>query len=89
MEEVFIPFKIEVVPMTKLALMNFEKRPDIIYNALELQYFSGPPYGCGFRVLAYRRDDFVDVYDDERLHFNPAEEYLPLAKARSIIFKFQ
>lgn len=65
--EVIVPFGMAVVPMTKLAIVNFEKRPDKVYRGLELQYFDGGLYGTGYRVIAYRCDGFVDVYDQPAL----------------------
>lgn len=62
-----LPFKINYTPITKLALINFEKDPDEIYCGLELQYIEGVPYGKGYRVIAYRNDKYVDVYDDTAL----------------------
>lgn len=63
-----IPFKLTCIPMKKLALINFEKDPDEVYKGLELQYLDGQPYGRGWRVIAYRNDSYVDVYDDNALN---------------------
>ena len=54
--------------MKKLALINFEKDPDELYRGIELQYFDGLPYGMGWRIIAYRNDNHVDVYDDIALN---------------------
>ena len=54
--------------MTKLAIINFEKKPDSVYKALELQYFDDNKGNKGYRVLAYRIDGYVDVYDDLTLN---------------------
>lgn len=62
-----IPFKLELIPIKKLALISFEKDPDETYRGLELQYLDGEPYGTGWRVIAYRYDKYVDVYDDTAL----------------------
>ena len=70
-----IPFKITCSPIRQLALINFEKKPDEIYHGLELQYIEGQPYGEGYRVLAYRNDEYVDVYDDENLYFLEDETF--------------
>lgn len=63
----FIPFKLKFMPMKKLALISFAKDPDKVYQGLELQYLDGEPYGTGWRVIAYRIDNYVDVYDDNAL----------------------
>ncbi|MBH1940265.1 hypothetical protein I5677_05060 [Mobilitalea sibirica] len=63
-----IPFRVNYVPMKKLALISFAKNPDILYRGFELQYLDGKPYGTGWRVLAYRNDYYVDVYDDLSLN---------------------
>lgn len=62
------PFHMQIVPIKKLALLNFEKKPDEIYAGLELQYLETEQEGEGFRVIAYRRDHYVDVYDENCLN---------------------
>ena len=62
--KVLQPFDMKIIPLTKLALINFEKDPDCIYNGLELQWYDSPEMGKGFRLIAYRCDEYVDVYDD-------------------------
>lgn len=62
-----IPFKLKLIPIKKLALISFDKDPDEVYRGLELQYLDGEPYGTGWRVIAYRYDNYVDVYDDYSL----------------------
>ncbi len=69
-----LPFGIKYTPMEKLALINFEKKPDTIYKGLELQYLNGHDIGKGFRILAYRNDGYVDMYDDMSLKFDPNEQ---------------
>ena len=69
-----LPFFVRYSPMEKLALINFEKKPDEIYCGLELQYLNGGRYGAGYRVLAYRNDGHVDMYDDTALTFDPNEK---------------
>ncbi len=61
------PFVIRHNPMQKLAIINFEKNPDRVYIGLELQYFDDNLYGTGYRLIAYRQDGYVDVYDDLNL----------------------
>ncbi len=65
--EVLQPFTMEIVPIKKLILFNFEKNPEAIYAGLELQYLATENEGKGFRVIAYRNDRYVDVYDEESL----------------------
>ncbi|SDY92613.1 hypothetical protein SAMN05660462_01267 [Proteiniborus ethanoligenes] len=70
-----IPFKLKLIPIKKLALINFEKDPDDVYRGLELQYLDGEPYGIGWRVIAYRYDNYVDVYDDYALNTIENEKF--------------
>lgn len=65
----YLPIIVKKCPIRKLALIPFEKNPDTIYRGFELQYIEGEPYGKGYRVIAYRNDNFVDVYDDMSLNF--------------------
>lgn len=71
----YLPIKVKSTPIRKLALIPFEKNRDSIYSGLELQYFNGQPYGTGYRVIAYRNDGFVDVYDDKSLYFMEDEQF--------------
>lgn len=70
-----IPFIINYSPIKKLALIPFEKNPDKIYKGFELQYIDGEPYGKGYRVIAYRNDEYIDVYDDISLKFQKNEKF--------------
>lgn len=65
--KVLQPFSMKIIPLTKLALINFEKDPDSIYSGLELQWYDSLETGKGFRLIAYRLDEYVDVYDDTTL----------------------
>ena len=49
-ESVVIPFELNFNPIKKLAIITFEKDPDDIYSALELQCFDDGLYGQGYRV---------------------------------------
>lgn len=71
----FLPFEIKYSPIKKLALIPFEKSPDIIYRGFELQFIDGAPYGVGYRVIAYRNDNYVDVYDDSALNYLEDEAF--------------
>lgn len=63
----FVPFHFRLTPITKTAVFQFEKMPDTDYVAFELHYFDGPPYGKGWRVLAWRTDGHMDSYVDTQL----------------------
>jgi len=63
----FSPFSIKIVPMQKLFLINFEKDPDELYHSLEPQWFDDPDYGRGLRVIAWRKDGYIDVYQQPDL----------------------
>ena len=71
----YLPIIVKYSPIRKLAIIPFEKSPDTIYRGFELQYIDGEPYGVGYRVLAYRNDNYVDVYDDVALNFNENEKF--------------
>lgn len=73
--KVYLPFSITITPIKKLSLINFDNDPDEIYNSLELQYIDGEPYGIGWRVIAYRNDKYVDVYDSKSLTFIKDEAF--------------
>ena len=66
----YSPFSLSVDPMQKLFLINFEKDPDEIYQALEPQWFDDPVSGRGLRVIAWRRDGYVDVYQQPEVPKN-------------------
>lgn len=70
-----IPFKVNVSPIKKLVLIPFEKKPDKTYRGFELQYLDDTQLGKGFRVIAYRNDNYVDVYDDTSLLFQKDEKF--------------
>lgn len=70
-----IPFIVKYSPIKKLAIIPFEKKPDKIYKGFELQFLHGDPYGNGYRVIAYRNDNYVDVYDDLSLSFQKDERF--------------
>lgn len=74
-ETVIIPFELRCNPLKKLALINFEKYPDSIYTALEPQYFDDEVYGKGYRIIGYRCDGYIDVYDDVNLNYIEGESF--------------
>jgi len=61
------PISIEIDPMEKLLLVNFEKDPDSVYVAFEPQVFND-----GHLILAYRTDKKVDVYHTKSLKRDPS-----------------
>jgi hypothetical protein len=63
----FSPFTLSISPMKRLFLINFEKDPDEIYIGFEPQWFDDTKYGTGLRVIAWRKDGFVDVYQQPSL----------------------
>ena len=63
----FSPFNLDIVPMERLFLINFEKDPDELYHGFEPQWFDDPDYGSGLRVIAWRKDGFIDVYQQPGL----------------------
>lgn len=75
-----LPFTIKRTPVEKILLVNFDKDPDTLYTALELQFLNGAPYGKGYRILAYRNDQYIDVYDDDCLTFQPKESFSVASK---------
>lgn len=70
-----IPFIVNYSPIKKLAIIPFEKKTDKIYKSFELQYIDSEPYGNGYRIVAYRKDNYVDVYDDSSLQFQENEKF--------------
>lgn len=68
---VYSPFDIQVDPMERLLLINFEGDPDSLYVGLEPQVFNDSINGKGMLVIAWRVDGRVDVYHQPGLHPNP------------------
>jgi len=66
-DELYSPFNLKINPMERLFLIGFDKDPDEVYTGLEPQWFDDPVYGTGLRVIAWRRDGFVDVYQQPGL----------------------
>ncbi len=63
----YSPFNLNIDPMKRLLLINFEKDPDIIYRGFEPQVFDDAVNGTGLLVIAYRNDGQVDVYHQPSL----------------------
>lgn len=72
----FVPFRFRLTPIKKMAMFHFHKSPDTEYEAFELHYISGEPYGEGFRVLAWRTDGYRDSYIQDTLTISENEEIL-------------
>lgn len=70
-----LPFEIRYSPIKALVLIPFAKHPEPVYKGLELQYIDAEESGKGFRVIAYRNDSYVDVYDDYSLTFHADEKF--------------
>ena len=63
----YSPFTLNISPMERLCLINFEKDPDEIYIGFEPQWFDDASYGTGLRIIAWRKDGFIDVYQQPGL----------------------
>jgi hypothetical protein len=66
-----VPFRIEVDPMERLLLVNFENDPDEIYVGVEPQVFDDAVHGSGHLVIGWRQDGRVDVYHQPGLDLTP------------------
>ncbi len=71
---VYNPFRIDIDPMERLLLVNFEKDPDTLYVGFEPQVFDDEINGKGHLVIGWRVDGRVDVYHQPGLKLNP-EKY--------------
>ncbi|MGO4956646.1 hypothetical protein ACTQ49_05125 [Luteococcus sp. Sow4_B9] len=69
---VILPLRVTVAPVQRLALIPFDRHADHVYEGLEPQYIDRGDE-CGWRVLAYRHDGHVDIYDDATLTLDPTE----------------
>lgn len=67
------PFSIEIDPMLRLLLINFENDPDSIYIGFEPQVFADSLNGTGHLVIGWRKDGRVDVYCQPGMHPDPAK----------------
>lgn len=64
MPAVLCPFFIDLEPMERLLLINFEKDPDTLYVGFEPQVFDDALNGSGHLVVGWRRDGKVDIYHE-------------------------
>jgi hypothetical protein len=70
---VIFPFSMDIDPMEKLLLVNFEKDADSIYVGLEPQVFNDDINGVGHLIIGWRTDKKVDVYHQKSLNLDPAK----------------
>ena len=71
--KVVFPFSIEIDPMEKILLVNFEKDPDSIYVGFEPQVFNDEINGIGHLVIGWRTDKKIDVYHEKSLNADPSK----------------
>lgn len=69
--QTFSPFQIDIDPMERLLLINFEKDPDSLYVGFEPQAFDDDINGTGILVIGWRTDGRIDVYHQPGLHPDP------------------
>jgi hypothetical protein len=70
---VVFPFSINLDPMERLLLVNFQKDPDSVYIGFEPQVFDDEVNGSGHLVIGWRTDKTVDVYYQKSLTLDPAK----------------
>lgn len=70
--QMIFPFNVNVDPMEKLLLVNFENDPDSMYVGFEPQFFDDSINGKGHLVIGWRKDKKVDVYHQKSLELDPA-----------------
>ena len=69
--QIINPFEINITPMERLLLINFENDPDSLYIGFEPQLFDDEIIGAGMLVIAWRTDGKVDVYHQPSLSPDP------------------
>jgi hypothetical protein len=82
---IIFPFKIEIDPMEKLLLVNFEKDPDMVYVGFEPQVFNDNINGSGHLVIGWRTDKKIDVYHQKSLKPNPSKYHIAGAGLNKMI----
>jgi len=65
------PFRIDIDPMERLLLVNFENDPDTLYIGFEPQVFNDTINGRGHLILGWRQDGKVDVFHEPGLKPDP------------------
>ncbi|MCC5908140.1 MAG: hypothetical protein JJU13_18130 [Balneolaceae bacterium] len=68
---IFSPFQIDIDPMERLLLINFENDPDSLYVGFEPQAFDDDINGTGILVIGWRTDGKIDVYHQPGLYPDP------------------
>ncbi|TVR44256.1 MAG: hypothetical protein EA394_00385 [Bacteroidia bacterium] len=71
---IHIPFNIDIDPIERLLLVNFENDTDTLYTGFEPQVFDDPFSGQGNLVIGWRNHGRVDVYHEAGLRLDP-EKY--------------
>lgn len=82
---ILFPFTIEVDPMERLLLVNFEEDPDSIYVGFEPQVFDDTVNGTGHLIIGWRRDKKIDVYHQSSLQLDAARYSIVGAGLNEII----
>ena len=67
----FNPFHIDIDPMQRLLLINFDEDPDTTYIGFEPQVFDDSANGTGHLVIGWRQDGRVDVFHQPGLRVDP------------------
>ena len=70
---VIFPFSMEIDPMERILLVNFEKDPDSVYVGFEPQVFNDQINGMGHLVIGWRTDKKIDVYHQKSLNPDPSK----------------
>jgi hypothetical protein len=69
--QIINPFSIDIDPMERLLLINFEKDADSVYIGFEPQVFNDDVNGKGHLIIGWRVDGRVDIYHQPGLKLNP------------------
>jgi hypothetical protein len=77
------PFRIDIDPMKRLLLVNFEKDPDTTYVGFEPQVFDDAVNGRGHLIIGWRQDGRVDVFPEASLRLAPDKYDIAGKRARS------
>lgn len=67
------PFHIDIDPMERLLLVNFEKDPDAVYLGFEPQFFNDSVIGTGHLIIGWRTDRKTDLYHEPSLKLDPTK----------------
>lgn len=66
-ESIYSPFNLKIAKMKKIMLINIEKDLDEIYSGFEPQCINFLEDDEAIRILAYRNDGYVDIYQEKEL----------------------